>query len=491
MANNLGRSILNSLSGGGRVRDYAHASKVFRPNGFSRAGKSKFLFHVYFNLNRNLGINLSPRELSYMVKSAELPKFNFDIRIQNQYNKKNLTQHKINYQPVSIRFHDDNGNEIRELWRSYYNYFISDGRYTESMSWPTDIYYPGDARLVNRWGLDSDSDEGFFRSIDIYSLYAGESFKISLIKPVISAFNHDTHDYAEGNSLMEHTMTIQYSSVKYTNGYWSGTPGFADFQFYDNQPSDLAGDYAGYQIDPRTGAIFDPGEQEYDQYQDQTNLATSDQNNAGENLDKPAQQSFTNVDIENILSNQEQGTNSFVFPTAYPEDGFTYGENTGAVDAGRETTVVTEGTELQDGRKYLGVFPEDTWQRQLEEQGYDPRSIIQAEKSVQVSIDNGDVIDNSGAARLGKQFIDAPQSVTNQTKVNLTSDDENYAVTFQNQSVLTPNYNGKSWESDLEQKGYNQTQISKVRESLNSTRLAPSVDLTVYAENYLRNTFTA
>lgn len=427
-----------------------------------------------------------------MVKSAELPKFQFDVRVQNQYNKKNLTQHKINYQPVTIRFHDDNGNQIRNLWTSYYNYYIADGRYTESMVWPTDIYEAADARLVNRWGLDSDSDDGFFRSIDIYSLYAGQSFKVSLLKPVITTFNHDVHDYAQGE-LMEHTMTLQYSAVKYTNGYWSGMPGFSSFEAYDSQPSDIAGDYAGYQVDPRSGSVFYPGEQEYDQYEtDRGNeFAAFNQRNAGDNLDKPSYTSFSNLDVDNILNDNSVTNSPYVFPTAYPEDGYTYGENNGAVDVGQNVSAVSEGQPLEDERKYLGVFNEGTWQRQLEEQGYDPRSIYQSENAVNTAINNGDVVDNSGAARLASSYIDNPQNVTNKTDVNLTAPEANYPVNFVNQSVLTPNYNGTSWESNLENKGYTQSQINEVKDSLDSIRLSSSVDLTDYAENYLRNSFGA
>jgi hypothetical protein len=33
------------------LRDYTHAAKTFRPNGYQYAPKFKFLFHVYFEIN--------------------------------------------------------------------------------------------------------------------------------------------------------------------------------------------------------------------------------------------------------------------------------------------------------------------------------------------------------------------------------------------------------------------------------------------------------
>ena len=490
MANNLGRFILSSLLGGGQVRDYAHASKTFRPSGFSRAGKYKYLFHVFFNINRAARVQVSPRDLSYLVKKIDLPKFTFDIRTQNQYNRKQLTNHKINYLPVNMSFHDDNGNAIRELWRTYYNYYVADGRYTSSMYAFNDRYEPADNRFATRWGLDTGADEDFFVSIDIYSLHAGQSMKISLLKPIISAFSHDTHDYSEGANLMEHQMTVQYSGVKYTNGYWSGTPGFADFQFYDTAPSDLAGEYAGYQVDERSGAIFNPGEQEYDNYEIQRSTALSklEQINAADNFDTVTNGNLTDTDVYNLITDQERNANgNTVFPTAYPENEFTSGENIGAIDVGQNIQAISEQVTLDDNKKYIGVYDQGTWQRQLEEKGYDPKSISIAEHSVNVAINNGDVVDNSGAARLAESFIDAPSSVTNQTEVSLTAVEENYPISFTNQSVLTPNYNGSSWQQDLRSKGYTDSQIKGVEDSLVNVKLGSSVDVVSYAEKYIQS----
>ena len=62
----------------------------------------------------------------------------------------------------------------------------------------------------------------------------------TLINPIITAFNHDSHAYANG-SLMEHTMQLAYETVKYATGYVNDiTPrGFADIH-YDVETSDLS-----------------------------------------------------------------------------------------------------------------------------------------------------------------------------------------------------------------------------------------------------------
>lgn len=61
----------------------------------------------------------------------------------------------------------------------------------------------------------------------------------TLINPIITAFNHDSHSYATGD-LMEHTMQLAYETVKYATGYVNDiTPrGFGELH-YDVEVSDL------------------------------------------------------------------------------------------------------------------------------------------------------------------------------------------------------------------------------------------------------------
>jgi hypothetical protein len=92
------------------LRDYTHASKTFRPNAYQNAPKFKFLFHVYFQLNPT---GLPETNYGLLVKTVKLPSFTFETSTLNQYNRKRIIQTKIKYDPITIAFHDDNGNSIR------------------------------------------------------------------------------------------------------------------------------------------------------------------------------------------------------------------------------------------------------------------------------------------------------------------------------------------------------------------------------------------
>ena len=127
---NLLKDTAKGFFGNEYLRDYTHASKTFRTNSYGYAPKFKFLFHVYFDINKDLiSATQSWNEDSNFglaVKSVELPKYQFEISTLNQYNRKRLVQTKIKYQPINIKFHDDNNNIIRNMWNVYYTYYYKD-----------------------------------------------------------------------------------------------------------------------------------------------------------------------------------------------------------------------------------------------------------------------------------------------------------------------------------------------------------------------------
>lgn len=256
-------------------KDYKHASKTFTTNAYANAPKFKWLFHVYFQTNADIGFILpwcanSPN-YGLLVKSIDLPKYTVAVQEMNQYNRKRLIQTKINYDPVRITFHDDNNNQIRNLWYTYYSYYYTDPSQPISDSGPGAPTVPGEAvsKLNKRniyeniidnqlnWGYQGEISNSnlaaggsqkvpFFRSIKIYGFNQHNFALYELINPIIENFTHDTYSYAETTGTMENTMTIKYESVKYYEGAINGQkPGaivekFAEPGVYDTELSPIA-----------------------------------------------------------------------------------------------------------------------------------------------------------------------------------------------------------------------------------------------------------
>lgn len=248
------------------LRDFRHASDVFRTSSYTHSPKFKFLFHVYFDVNPeayNVNVN-SGGNFGLEVKTAKLPSYSITTAEMNQYNRKRIVQTKIKYDPIEITFHDDQGNMIRDLWRAYFQYHYADPTKPGVMLGgqpvnPTARPYAFNKRTLYDKAIPGDEDWGligepsvaglkkvpFFKSINIFSFHQHKFDAYMLINPLITRFGHDTLSYAEGNGVLENTMTVDYETVAYASGNMDGqspgsiVTGFAMQGSYDKTMSPI------------------------------------------------------------------------------------------------------------------------------------------------------------------------------------------------------------------------------------------------------------
>lgn len=224
------------------LRDYAHASRLFVSNDLRLAPKNKFLYHVVFNVNTTALKSLSfkykhQNEINMLVKSAELPKFTLQTETLNQYNRKKVVNVKVDYNPITIRFHDDNLGVVLNLWYNYYHYYYGDTSAADVPGGYNRTAMKNQAFIKPKYGLDNGSVVPFFNGIDIYQLARKAWFKYKLINPVITAWNHDTLD-SSSSQPSEQSMTLAYESVGYETGVISnGRPQGFSQEHYDLTPS--------------------------------------------------------------------------------------------------------------------------------------------------------------------------------------------------------------------------------------------------------------
>jgi hypothetical protein len=270
------------------LRDYNHAAKTFRPNGYANAPKFKFLFHTYFDINPDVyPVGLaSGANFGLLVKNIKLPSYTFNTHNMNQYNRKRIVQTKINYNPVDIEFHDDNGNLIRNLMYYYMLYYYNDTNkpyldragpqippaqsgpgVTGTIAVNNNVYPPGyNYRNIYDGDITNDVDYGyigesvqspsaqnmgyykipFFRNITIYGFNQHNFVAYVLINPLIKEMSHDQYNYSQSAETMSNKMTLEYETVKYYQGAIDGrsptniVQGFGSQQNYDTRLSPLA-----------------------------------------------------------------------------------------------------------------------------------------------------------------------------------------------------------------------------------------------------------
>lgn len=279
---NVAKDAVRGFFGNDYLRDYTHASKVFRTDGYSYSPKYKFLFHVYFDINYDLignGRQAFPQDhhIGLTVKNITLPSYNIETHTMNQYNRKRIVQSKIKYEDISITFHDDNANLVRQLWYNYYTYHYKDATksttsgagslyeynkrnlYEPTVKGDTDWGFIGEASAQQQGSLASSvglafSKAPFFKSIKIYGFNQHNFVMYQLMNPMITTFKHDTYDYSATSGTMESTMGVAYETVKYYQGAIDGkaiTSGTVD-----NGP---ASDFATTRYDKTVSPIARPG----------------------------------------------------------------------------------------------------------------------------------------------------------------------------------------------------------------------------------------
>lgn len=263
------------------LKDYKHASKIFTTNAYGNAPKYKWLFHVYFDINKTAITDqvdlIFPSTANYgvLVKSIDLPKYQIQVEQLNQYNRKRFIQTKINYDPIRVVFHDDNANQIRQLWYTYFSYYYNDTRNPINISnfggninriadadnpasklSPRNIY-KHDIQGQENWGYIGDITQAnlsegisqktpFFKSIKIFGFNQHNFAMYQLINPIIDSFGHDTYSYSETTGTMENSMSIKYETVKYYDGALNGqkpqevVQGFAQEGLYDTELSPIS-----------------------------------------------------------------------------------------------------------------------------------------------------------------------------------------------------------------------------------------------------------
>lgn len=251
-------TLLKGLTSQDTVKGYEHASRIFVDGNMMRSPKYAFLFYVVFEYADSVLNTPASRATSIgaLCKSVGLPKYTIDHTVGNAYNRKIISQKSIKYEPVSLKFHDDSDDIIREFWYDYMSFYYRDSDYEIPIYGQSSKY---NDRAKTNWGYGlrgglSTKDARPLKAIRIYSFYQKRFSEYTLMNPVITSFRHGEHS-STGSELLEHEMTVTFEAVKYAVGFTT-TENFGDSMLllYDRRPSPLVSG-AGRNIFGRNGLI--------------------------------------------------------------------------------------------------------------------------------------------------------------------------------------------------------------------------------------------
>ncbi len=234
----------------------------------NQVGTAKEYISKFFN-----SADLS--QIPPLVKTVDMPSMKIDTTPMNQYNRKRLSQSRIAFEPIKMVFHDVADGKTLKFWEMYYRYYFADGiepgmndpvqtqQKNGTMSVETllhnitpalnpnianlpasikNLYQSnepngsnsptntlGDKKAIQNIVTDTLDNHNFgfnlptvrnirnlIQSIDIYQVHGGRFNQVTLVNPRISAFTHDTLNYAAGDKTLELTFTVEYEYAYYT-----------------------------------------------------------------------------------------------------------------------------------------------------------------------------------------------------------------------------------------------------------------------------------
>lgn len=253
---------MSSITDGktGYVRGPSHATDVFGLGNealFINNPKTKFEHFVRFNINQRgeagefFKKTYPGDEFKYvaaLAKSVTYPNITLRTELANQYNKKRHYHTGIDYQPVTVIFHDVADGKSLDFWKMYYQYnfknghpeklkvgdnidngvassrsiFAADGK-LQTMPLQSDFLTLDNRSNIipntsthDTYGLNLHNvNTNLLSSIELIFSRAKQYEKVVLVNPTISSFAHDTFNYEDTTGLMTITMTFEYETVIY------------------------------------------------------------------------------------------------------------------------------------------------------------------------------------------------------------------------------------------------------------------------------------
>ncbi len=233
-------AFLFNLESETHLRDARHANQIYTQNNFAFSPKTKYMYHVSFVPNPNIGLTTTntfqfQKEIGILVKSADLPSFRASVENKQQYNRKKNVQTRVDYQDCRIAFHDDNTGVTRALLEEYYRYYFADGNESSGYRYgERDKYFS----QVPKYGLDNNTTTPFFKSITIYQLARRNWSAYTLVNPLLTSWDHGSVGSTE-TGFNENTISVAYEAVKYSSG-----------SVANDTPSAMADTTIGYDVTP-------------------------------------------------------------------------------------------------------------------------------------------------------------------------------------------------------------------------------------------------
>ena len=117
---------------------FLYGTKVLQGSPMAQEPRVKFQYTIDYTLNSGDWNNISSsllrqgvrnhklkqQDYTLRAQTAELPGHTNDVQIMNQYNRKRVITTAVNYNPITLVFHDTVDSKVENLIRAYNLYYF-------------------------------------------------------------------------------------------------------------------------------------------------------------------------------------------------------------------------------------------------------------------------------------------------------------------------------------------------------------------------------
>jgi hypothetical protein len=184
--------------------------------------RQRFLFYANFNpgsATRIRDMSSYTKGFAFQIGKIDRPRATPEVKELHQYNRKRLVQTGIKFDPLSITFHDTVDDRVLRVWNQYYQWYFGEGRNAgkKSTAWKSSVI-SNSFDISSGWGFSppnaTDSDTGFFESLDIYVFYGKFFTQTRVFNPKITMMEFENLD-SESSALSNATMTVAHEGMEY------------------------------------------------------------------------------------------------------------------------------------------------------------------------------------------------------------------------------------------------------------------------------------
>ena len=172
--------------------------------------------HFVLELMYKNGTGSIDTQRFHRITGVDLPSFEFDTDVYNQYNRKRVIHRKLNYTSFNVEFYDTNDNSFVNLMSHYMGKFYHGGSGIDGHN------KKSDDSVINEF---LDTDKGFTPHIDKYFFTEAHVIqadnknenanKWTMHNPVVTAFSGDKLNYSSSDpvrwsmTLMPEYVTLE------------------------------------------------------------------------------------------------------------------------------------------------------------------------------------------------------------------------------------------------------------------------------------------